>query len=322
MARIIKKGRCEHQVVCVPVSADADGQEDDCTSAEEARFDVLSAFIETDDQGNLPEQDEIASEQPVPDPVEQAQAVARDIIEKSRRSADALLEEARQELRRAQKKGEEIESEAYAAGFEQGKKDGEEIGRKQYQVVAQRLEKLIDRISEGAEALLPQYEAQMVELAMSVARQVIAREIEISPDIVLESIRAAMEQVVEGCAVHLHLNPEDIENLEDEIREKFVVPGRQGLDIVPDPRVGRGGCLIETEYGLIDATTKAKWQAVSDTIKRVLAERTGAVSYSSAATADTGTDESPSGVNGQVDGQEMPPDEAVSQAEPEQNAAD
>ncbi len=288
MARIIKKGRCEYQTVCVPPVPEPESSDENAEQEAERRFDSLSAVI---DSGPVATQGEHGAPQEEPTDagekiLSSVQEEAEEIIRKARASAETIREEARQALRDAQKKGEEIESQAYAAGFEQGKKDGEEIGRKQYLVVAQRLEKLINRISEGAEALLPQYEAQMVEVAMSVARQVIGREIELSPEIVMESIRAAMELVVEGCAVHLHLNPEDIDALEESIREKFVVPGRQGLDIIHDPRIDRGGCLIETEYGLIDATTKAKWQAVSDTVKRILAERTGTAAYSGSAKED------------------------------------
>jgi flagellar assembly protein FliH len=245
---------------------------------EDAGFNSLSVVIETSEdltQTDTAHTDEEIS--PAPGPRETAAEEAENILREAKEQAEQIREEARQALRDAQKRGEEIESRAYSTGFDQGKKDGEDIGRKQYLAVAQRLERLISRISEGAEALLPQYESQMVEVAMNAARHIVDREIKISPEIVLESIRAAMEQVVEGSAVHLHLNPADIDALEGDIREKFVVPGRQGLDIVNDPRIDRGGCLIETEYGLVDATTRAKWQAVSDTIKKILAERTGAL---------------------------------------------
>ncbi len=276
MAKIIKKGKCEYRPVH-DASQAAGSLDEDNGLGQQASFSTLSVVYEagetqgepdTHGAGQGAEQGQVQEETPAEE--------AENIINAAREQAQKTMEEARQALRDAQKRGEEIESQAYSMGFDQGKKDGEEIGRKQYLAVAQRLERLINRISEGAEALLPQYESQMVEVAMNAARQIVEREIIISPEIVLESIRAAMEQVVEGSAVHLHLNPADIDALEEEIREKFVVPGRQGLDIVNDPRIDRGGCLIETEYGLIDATTGAKWQAVSDTIKKILAERTGA----------------------------------------------
>lgn len=276
MARIIKKGKCEYRSVH-PAGEPEACADVDHSDEQQARFSTLSVVIEAGDavreqQAQGMEQ----GEQTGPGQVETSHEEAENILSDARDEAEKIMEEARQALRDAQKRGEEIESQAYSMGFDQGKKDGEEIGRKQYLAVAQRFERLISRISEGAEALLPQYESQMIEVAMSAARHIVDREITTSPEIVTESIRAAMEQVVEGSAVHLHLNPADIDALEDEIREKFVVPGRQGLDIVSDPRIERGGCLIETEYGLIDATTGAKWQAVSDTIKKILVERTGA----------------------------------------------
>ncbi len=282
MAKIIKKGKCEYRPIVVPSALEPEDESEEKGS--EGTFNSLAVVIEADFQGN--DSDVVSDEAVEPhdegpaDPLLEARQQAEQILDEARRQAEQIRREAEEELRNAQKRGEEIESQAYSIGYDQGRKDGEDIGRKQYQAVAMRLEKLLESINEGAEGLLPQYESQMVEVAMEAARQIIDREIKLTPEIVLDSIRAAMGLIVEGSAVHLHLNPADIDALEEEIREKFVMAGRQGLDIVNDPRIERGGCLIETEYGLIDATVRAKWQAVSDTIKRIMTERTGAVAAS------------------------------------------
>ncbi len=270
MAKIIKKGRCEYRPVHSAVLSARISEEENTEPDQVSTFNTLLMVME-EEKPIQKEEKEDAEE----GAVEAAREEAENILREAREQAEKIKEEAEQALREAHKNGEEIESLAYSLGFDQGKKDGEEIGRKQYLVMAQRLEKLIERISEGTEALLPQYESQMVEVAMNAARHIVDREIQISPEIVLESIRAAMAHVVQGSTVHLHLNPADIEAMEDKIKERFAAPGTQGLDIVKDPRIDRGGCLIETEFGLVDATTQAKWQAVSDTIKKILAERTG-----------------------------------------------
>lgn len=279
MARIIKRGKCDYRHIPAPdMIAGADNVMRD---EHDAGFNSLSMFIQADapdDSGDGEENGHgIQQGTNGMDAVESVSLQAEAMLKEARQEAADIMVQAREAMQDVRRRGEEIESQAYSQGFEQGKKDGEEMGRRQYQAVAQRLEKLLDGISSGAKALLPQYEAQMVKVIMAAATHIVEREIELSPDIVLESIRAAMEQVVEGSVVHLHLNPADIEALEEEIRKKFSVPGSAGLDIVNDPGIGRGGCLIETEYGLIDATTRARWQAVSDTINRILVERTGAV---------------------------------------------
>ncbi len=275
MAKIIKKGRCEYRPVHSATLSARISEEENTEPDQESTFNTLLMVMEEGEEPGQSEEADTEQEDACDGPVEAAREEAESILRQAREQAEKIKEEAEQVLREAHKNGEEIESLAYSLGFDQGKKDGEEIGRKQYLVVAQRLEKLIDRISEGVEALLPQYESQMVEVAMNAARHIVDREIQLSPEIVLESIRAAMEHVVQGSTVHLHLNPADIEAMEDKIKERFAAPGTQGLDIVKDPRIDRGGCLIETEFGLVDATTQAKWQAVSDTIKKILAERTG-----------------------------------------------
>lgn len=279
LTHIIKKGKCDYRHI--PAPGVNGGVDHGVHDQHDAGFNSLSVVIEADISGEAEDvsaaEHDIQHEDYGRNAVDSSSLRAEVILRKAREEAAGIMTQAEEVMKDAQRRGEEIESRAYSQGFDQGKKDGEEIGRKQYQAIAQRLEKLLNRISAGAEALLPHYEAQMVKVAMTAARHTVEREIKLSPDIVLESIRAAMGQVVEGSVVHLHLNPSDIEALEDEIKERFAVPGSAGLDIVNDPGIDRGGCLIETEYGLIDATTKARWQAVSDTINRIVMERAGAV---------------------------------------------
>ena len=278
LTHIIKKGKCDYRhILAHAVTA---GPEHDTNEQHDMGFNSLSAVIDADipdETENIRENEHDIQENNAKDILDSELSQSETILSEARKEAADIMAQAREAMRDAQRRGEEIESQAYSQGFDQGRKDGEEIGRRQYHTVVQRLEKLLDSIKSGTEALLPQYEAQMVKVIMTAARHIVEREIKLSPDIVLESIRAAMAQVVEGSVAHLHLNPFDIDALESEIKEKFAQQGSTGLNIVSDPGIDRGGCLIETEYGLIDATTRAKWQAVSDTINGILMKRTGAV---------------------------------------------
>ena len=58
----------------------------------------------------------------------------------------------------------------------------------------------------------------------------------------------------------LHLNPDDV----DLVRAAFALD-TDGFTwrIEPDPRVTRGGCLIETEASRIDATVESRVAAIA-----------------------------------------------------------
>ena len=162
-----------------------------------------------------------------------------------------------------------------ARGFDQGKKDGEELGRRQYEATAQRLGRIIERMQTQGNDLLSMYEAQMVRLVLEVSRRIVHHEIQTAPETVLRCIRAAMEKVVEGSHLCIHLNPRDAEIVEEKVKIEFTAPGHHPVDIKPDMKVERGGCLIETEFGFVDASLSSKWQVVTPELERILTERTG-----------------------------------------------
>lgn len=197
------------------------------------------------------------------------------IRKRAEADAEAVRREARAFLEASRQKAEEIESIAYNEGFAQGKKDGEELGRRQYEAKGQRLEKIVQALQGRGRELLDIYERQMVQLCLEVAKCVVHQEIQTRPEIVLDCIRAAMGHVIEGSRLSVHLNPKDAELVGEMIETDIQIAGNHPVDIIPDNKIDHGGCLIETEFGLVDATAKTKWQTVSDAIDEILNKRAG-----------------------------------------------
>lgn len=196
-------------------------------------------------------------------------------LSQAKAQAEAITKKAEDILDQAKRKTSEIESDAYNQGYAQGQKDGEEFGRRQYEATAQRLNKVIAAIQQKGNELLNKYEAQIVQLTTEVAKRIVQREIQTDPTTILHCVRAAMEQVIEGSHLHIHLNSSDANMLTDLVQREFRNPGSHPITLVPDSEIEQGGCLIETEFGLVDATLSSKWQAVTEAISQVLNERTG-----------------------------------------------
>ncbi len=203
---------------------------------------------------------------------------ARATIAKALDKAKAIESEAQAVLAQARKKAEEIESRAYDEGFAQGRVDGEELGKKQFEAMARRLEKLIEKIGLEGTRILPKYEIQMVELSLAIARRVIGEELKTGPDAVLSCIKSAMKKVIEGSSVRIHLNPDDMQLIEGKIKDNLQPPGGHQVEMVSDATIGKGGCLIETEFGLIDATLESRWRAIEEEIRKTLSENTARLS--------------------------------------------
>ncbi len=278
MSKVIKAGNCTFQSLNGTEGPVAGGplQKEGCFSR---LYTLVDPPAPLRDRGEVKVAEEAGrgpgSGHPAPDPLARTRQEAEEILDGARKEADILKAEAHKVLEEARRKAAEVESEAYAQGFEQGKRDGEELGRRQYEATAQKLADVIEGVREQGRLLLDKYEAQLVQLVLEVARQIVHREVETDPDTVVRCIKAAMELVVEGSRLSVHLNPKDAEIVGEEIQLELNAPGRHPVEIRPDPKVERGGCLLETEFGLVDATLGSRWQAVVQSIRQVLVERTG-----------------------------------------------
>lgn len=198
----------------------------------------------------------------------QAQQDADRIRREAEEIAQKLLEEAKHRALA-------LENEAYEKGFEQGKKDGEELGRKTYEVQAERLKDVIDTISHQANGLLASYEPIFIDIVLNISKALVHHEIDIKPEIIRFCLEAALDMAIKGMPIRVHLNSEDLDMLQQTGIMKEMGNSGQPLEFMADSSVERGGCLLEMETGVIDATMATKWRSVSQAILDILNARMG-----------------------------------------------
>ena len=171
-----------------------------------------------------------------------------------KRRAHALLETAQAEadslIAQAQTRAAQIQREAYEKGTAAARANiaGEISG-----AVADLREKLSHTLSE----LEPLYaliatraERDLVKLALEIARKVVHREVTTDADIVLTLARVALERLHPRVVAKVLLHPEDLAFV---IARRHELSNTSTLEFVADASVGRGGCIIQSEHGDIDA---------------------------------------------------------------------
>lgn len=162
-----------------------------------------------------------------------------------------------------------IEKEAYEMGFLAGEKAGFEFGAKKAEVHFSGLEGLIRDIASFREELFKACEREMTGLCLAIARKVVQREVEIREDGILECLRTALRAVVAGGEITVRVNPKDFEAVNQGRPELLkYCGGVKGMNVEPDELVSRGGALISTDFGEIDATVTS----IMDEIEEKLAD--------------------------------------------------
>ncbi len=155
----------------------------------------------------------------------------------------------------------QIEKTAYENGFLQGEKAGKEAAELKAEAVIRRYGESIQELSRFRSSLYAQVEHEVVKLAVEVAKKIVHREVQADPDIIQTLVRVALTQVAEKSAVTVHLNPADYSYLLEQRAELAQSEGRD-VSLVSDKSVERGGCLIKTECGDIDARLEEKFREV------------------------------------------------------------
>ncbi|MDA8258490.1 MAG: flagellar assembly protein FliH [Betaproteobacteria bacterium] len=143
-------------------------------------------------------------------------------------------------------------AEGYAEGLAAGRAEGEQA--------CGRMKQLAESFGTTLDNFDFRLADMVLELALDVARQVVAGELAARPERVLDVVNMALKQMAETSReARLLLNPEDAALVRPHLDQ---VLDKNRLRIVEDARIVRGGCLIETGQGDLDATLPARWRQV------------------------------------------------------------
>ena len=150
------------------------------------------------------------------------------------------------------------EKKGYEAGYEKGHaeglKNGYDENLKLLSQQSEQLNSLMESLSEPFKELDEQVEQELVKLAMSVAAQIIRREIKTDPGQVIGAVREAISALPSSSRkITLHLHPEDAVLVRSALALDEMSPA---WEIIEEPLITRGGCKVDTETSRIDATVE------------------------------------------------------------------
>jgi flagellar assembly protein FliH len=185
-----------------------------------------------------------------------------DETEKTKLQAEAEAEKIRVE---AAQKAAEIEGNAEAAfekgrreaadaGFTEGRDAGYRDGKAEADRLIERVQTVLERAQGRREEILVETEQQIVDLVLLMTRKVVKVVSETQADVVRENVIAALRKVKSRGNITIRVNVRDLQLTTDHI-DSFIqkMEGVNGIQVAEDSTVDPGGCIIETDFGEIDA---------------------------------------------------------------------
>ncbi|MBC8095352.1 MAG: hypothetical protein H7Y43_06045 [Akkermansiaceae bacterium] len=160
--------------------------------------------------------------------------------------------------------------EAVQSAYERGRLEGQKSLSEQ--LVQQRVEMLelqqgvLTSLRNAVPQLIQDSEKALIDLALEVAQKIVA-DIPISAEAVEAAVREAASQIEHNTDITVQLHPEDLALLRKHNSPIFEgLPGADTLKFSGSPEVTRGGCIIQTRFGLLDARRETKIEQLRKTL--------------------------------------------------------
>lgn len=142
--------------------------------------------------------------------------------------------------------------------------EGYEEGFKQWGEHVVHLEEEIEKVRQEVTAMI-------VPIALMAAKKIVGREIELSQDTIVDIVLTNLKAVSSHKKIKVYVNRGDLEVLEShksELRQIF--EGLESLSLIERNDVKPGGCIIETEGGIINAQLENQWRILEQAFSTLM----------------------------------------------------
>lgn len=140
-------------------------------------------------------------------------------------------------------------AEARRAAFEDGRAagraDAQEAADRRVAETLEALHAAVAAVRQQEEHYVGILEENLTALACAIARQVIQREVQLDPSAIRELVHAALAEFPQETALKVRLHPHDHAMLSAD-------PGYRDVIWIADPRIVRGGCVVEGRERVVD----------------------------------------------------------------------
>jgi flagellar assembly protein FliH len=178
-------------------------------------------------------------------------------------AADAVMET----LARAREDADSLRSAAQAEGYAAGR--AEALAALEPALAA--LAAAVDAVhAEHLEATERQ-ERRAVELGLAIAEKALAGALAVEPERVVDVVRGALRGLVERERITVLVNPDDLELVREAMDAlRATLGGIEHCEVQAERRVSRGGCVVRTQDGDVDAGLDTKLERTREVIEQAL----------------------------------------------------
>jgi flagellar assembly protein FliH len=201
----------------------------------------------------------------------QAQKAKQDAEVESKR----IIEEAQKKVAEIEaginQKMEQIENEAFDKGYREGHEKGYQGGQEEVQRLVERLHLILTKAIEKRNEIIEESETQLINLVLLISKKVIKVISENQKNVVINNVIQALRKLKSRGDVVIRVNLSDLELATEHTKDFLkMVENVKSVTIMEDSSVDKGGCIIETDFGQIDARISSQLHEIEEKIVELM----------------------------------------------------
>jgi flagellar assembly protein FliH len=202
--------------------------------------------------------------------VEALRTQAQTLLDDAARNAEVLLSDAHDRARAliedAAARADAIAQEARKRGHDEGVAAGRAVADAEMNDMVVTMRGLLEMARIERHKLIENAEPELVRLAFGIAERILHQQVALDRGVAVEMAKVAIARLIERDTVTVRVNPADLEQMRKHRDDLIAVGDIRSLRVVEDKRVDRGGVVVDSGTGTIDARIRTQL----DEVRKVL----------------------------------------------------
>jgi flagellar assembly protein FliH len=195
--------------------------------------------------------------------------------EESERVREAAEIEAGKIRSQAEEERDKVFSEARKNGYDEGRDEGWKEGLAEAGRLIDRLHKILDAAIEKRQEIIDEAETQLIDLVLLISRKVVKVISENQKNVVINNIVQALRKLKSRGDVAIRVNLADLDLTTEHVKDFMrMAENVKSITVLEDSSVDKGGAVIETDFGQIDARISSQLREIEEKILELVPIRT------------------------------------------------
>ena len=153
------------------------------------------------------------------------------------------------------------------SAFEEGYRLGMEKAQADIEQFRAELSNFMNAKKDVFEYIAP----DILEISVDIAKKIIKREIETDPQMIIDTIIDVLKSVSKNePKITIRVRPQAVQFVKDVIPNLTYQYGIDAkISVIADPSIGDGGCVLETNNGIVDASVDTQLEIIKNALKGI-----------------------------------------------------